>query len=247
VKLIDNLTRTLGSALLYLFYLKDLKNKEPVWTINNAKFITRRGTSDRLTIWETWKKNQYTSNGFGIAETDVVVDIGSNIGAFTVYAAKKAEKGRVYSYEPHPGNFELLNKNITLNKLRNTKTFRTAISKTKGKTHLSIGDWSTGTHCITNNPKSKTIKVDSIRLKDVFTENKLGSIDFLKMDCEGGEYEIFKSTSKKYLKRIKKISLEFHPPKHKFERLKNKLERAGFKIKTEKLPFIKIGILKAKR
>ena len=247
MKSIDSITRTLGSALLYLFYIKDLKSKKSIWTVKKAKFIPRRGTSDRLVIWETWEKKQYNSNGFEIAETDVVVDIGSNIGAFTVYAAKKAEKGKVYAYEPHPENFELLNKNITLNKLENTKTFRTAISRTKGKVNLAIGHWSTGTHGITNNPKSKTIKVDSIRLKDVFTENKLESIDFLKIDCEGGEYEILKSTSKKYLKRIKKISLEFHPPKNKLERIKNKLERVGFKVKTEKLPFINIGILKAKR
>lgn len=67
--------------------------------------------------------------------------------------------------------------------------------------------------------------------------NTLSSVDFLKMDCEGAEYEIIKKTPKNILSKIKFIALEYHLkeqyaclPNSPLELIK-KLEEAGFSVK----------------
>ena len=62
-------------------------------------------------------------------------------------------------------------------------------------------------------------------------QNNLDQIDFLKMDCEGGEGYVLLSTPLDYLKRIRKIAMEFHdsqsPLKH--QEMDKILVNAGFK------------------
>lgn len=47
-------------------------------------------------------------------------------------------------------------------------------------------------------------------LPQIIDDNSLEKIDFLKMDCEGAEGAIFQSTPQHYLKKAKKIAMEFH-------------------------------------
>ena len=86
------------------------------------------------------------------------------------------------------------------------------------------------------------IEVKSISLKDIFIDNKLNKIDFLKIDCEGAEYKILFNTPKKVLKKIKKIALEYHQMDgFSVEDLKEFLSNNGFKV------ILKGSILRAYR
>ena len=49
---------------------------------------------------EIWLKHVYTPTGYSIGPDDVTIDIGANIGVFTLYAAIQARRGRVIAYEP---------------------------------------------------------------------------------------------------------------------------------------------------
>jgi hypothetical protein len=72
--------------------------------------------------------------------------------------------------------------------------------------------------------------------------NNLEQIDFLKIDCEGAEGPILQSTPNSYLKRIRKIALEFHDHLSELNHkdIQNILKGAGFNIRLkwdEKSPF----------
>ena len=59
-----------------------------------------------------------------IEKDDVVFDIGSNIGAFTIPFAKKVgPKGKVFAFEPQSFIYNLLKDNVKLNNLKNTKIY----------------------------------------------------------------------------------------------------------------------------
>lgn len=208
-----------------------LNAKVKTYTLRDGtRFIIRPFTYDRCIIDEIFISKVYTSNPtFRIKSGDIVVDIGAHIGVFTIFATKQAKDVKVYSYEPLPGNFKLLKANVRLNKLgHRVKMFQLAVADKKGSSPLYIGD--SGLSSL-NSEREECIVVETIRLEDVFDSNNLDRIDFLKVDAEGAEWNIFASTSKGYLTNIRKIALECHCPEHK-TRLVQLFENLGFRVKT---------------
>ena len=57
---------------------------------------------------------------------------------------------------------------------------------------------------------SKSVTVNSISLQQIFDNNNIDYCDFLKLDCEGSEYEIIKNLPTPYFKKIKKMIIEYH-------------------------------------
>ena len=78
---------------------------------NGARLIIGRGI-DHVPIIEIFLEEEYGSVPHGA----VVIDLGANIGVFTIYAATTAREVRVYAYEPMPEFFAVLNENIRLNR-----------------------------------------------------------------------------------------------------------------------------------
>ena len=67
-----------------------------------------------------------------IEKDDVVFDIGSNIGAFTIPFAKKVgQKGKVYAFEPQSFIYNLLKENVKLNNLKNVNLFKNGVGERK--------------------------------------------------------------------------------------------------------------------
>ncbi len=118
---------------------------------------------------------------------DVVLDIGSHIGYYTIMFSKLVgNKGKVYAFEPNPNNFAILKKNVELNNCKNVVLVQKAVSNKTGKVNLYF-DEEFEISSRTYNPHNKRykhIEVDSIKLDDYFNNTK---IDFIKMDIEGSE------------------------------------------------------------
>ncbi len=177
-------------------------------------------------------RNTYNPADYEIGENDTVVDIGANIGIFTLYAATKTKK-EVYSFEPFPANFKYLKQNISLNKFDYVTPHLAAVSDKVETRKFSVKE-STSHHIVDENTKNHLenfIEVQTVTLKYIMDQNNLDHIDFLKLDCEGAEGYVLLSTPLDYLKRIRKIAMEFHdshsPLNHK--EMDRVLVNAGFK------------------
>ena len=165
---------------------------------------------------------------------NTVVDIGAHVGVFSIYIASRSPSIKVFSYEPHPQNFQLLAQNINLNSLRNIKPIQLAIGKTSEKRKLFIGSGGV-THSLVKS-KDSYVEVDCITLKEVLSQ--LTECNFLKIDCEGAEYEILFNTPVECLDNVEKISIECHnvadfvPEKDNYNAygLKAYLENLGFSV-----------------
>ena len=81
----------------------------------------------------------------------------------------------------------------------------------------------------------KHIEVPSLTLKGLMDNTHIDQIDFLKIDCENSEGSILQSTPDKYLKRVRKIAMEFHDQLSELNHsdIQNILERAGFTTKLK--------------
>jgi len=200
-------------------------------TRSGIKYFIRSKTADKGIILEIFYDNAYLPKieGFRIEKGDIVIDVGAQIGVFSILAAKKF-KAKVISFEPLKENYDILLKNIKINGLKNIIPVRKAICKKNGRAKLYIDETNTGGHSIFLN-RDKYEIVDCITLKDVFKEFDIKKCNFLKLDCEGCEYEVVLESPKEVLEKIDKISMEFHEhPKYSVKMLKEKLEECGFNI-----------------
>ena len=94
---------------------------------------------------------------------------------------------------------------------------------------------------------SENIIVNSTTLMKIFDKNNIKKCNFLKLDCEGAEYEIIEKLPSKYFEMIEKIVIEYHMfdlHPELLEKLKNKLLENNFKLETKML-FSDIGFLYA--
>lgn len=151
-----------------------------------------------------------------IKKGDIVLDLGANIGYYTLIFAKLVgNDGQVIAFEPSPDNFALLKKNIEINGYKNVILEQKAISNKTERTRLYLSE--PPRHTIHNSTiynlhkDHKSIKIESIRLDNYFkTYNK--KVNFVKMDIEGAEYVAIQGMSN-LLKENKnvKIVTEFNP------------------------------------
>ena len=121
---------------------------------------------------------------------DSVLDIGANVGYFTVLGAKLVgPQGKVFAFEPEPSNYDVLLKNLELNGHMNVITLPKAVSNQKGTAELIISDLDSGFHSLAhlNLPERGTVTVETITIDDFMEENGWPQIDLVKMDIEGGE------------------------------------------------------------
>ena len=204
---------------------------------NQAKFKIRANTSDRLIISEVWELREYNdSSDLAIKPDYRVVVIGAQIGVYTVLAAKKAYRGKVYSYEPFSESFALLKENVALNGLKNVRVFNDAVSGRAGKKTLYVSHSNTGAHSLFPDPSKKRVEVQTTTLEKIMVTNKLKGIDLLKIDVEGSEYEIILKARDKALNRVRRIIMEYHDhivPGMKHTMIMERLKQAGFEVKDK--------------
>lgn len=119
----------------------------------------------------------------------VVVDIGANIGSYTLYLSKiVGENGWVHAFEPSPKNYSQLVKRTS--SLKNVSINQVAVSSCTGTAKLYLSNTLDIDHRLYNTGDNRnSVDIDSIRLDDYF--KKGDRVDFIKMDIQGFEYHVF--------------------------------------------------------
>jgi FkbM family methyltransferase len=127
---------------------------------------------------------------------ETVVDCGSYIGEFTLYAAKAVgQSGRVIAFEPDPAIFRKLMANIELNGFKNI----TALNKglwSKPGTLKFVGDSIKGYSFMSADKDAGAIDVPVVSLDDELERLNIKRVDFIKMDVEGAELEAIKGSAR---------------------------------------------------
>jgi len=140
-----------------------------------------------------------------IKNSHVCIDVGSNIGITSIWMAKNSEQ--VYSFEPEKENMLRFVENVQVNAVKNIELIPKAISNKNGHAELNILE-SYGHHSLGKVTTSKFIRTEIVETTtlDLFCkENDISRIDFLKVDVEGFELEVFEGA--KNLLKKKQINL----------------------------------------
>lgn len=218
--------------------LDSLKLKrDPFVAVSNrgVKLRLESLAGESFTFFENFVRQDYLRNGITLNTGDIVVDIGANIGAFSLLAASiVGPTGRVIAVEPAAKTFARLEENVRLNKCRNLICTRAAVDYEPGTLALSVHPKSalSSAHNVNGNGDRAIEMVPCHTLAQIFAENRLQHVDLLKVDCEGSEYGIFMSLSQELAARIRQIAMEVHPVEGMtFDGLRHNLEGLGFEVR----------------
>ncbi len=159
-------------------------------------------------------KDQYCAQEF-LKSDSVILDCGANIGMFSLWAHYLCPSAQIYSFEPTESTFEILEKNIKENNLKDIihpfnvalgdKIQETKIRTTQvgmGSDNFIIDSMRNMQEYISYNYNKEEI-VQMITIDDFVIKNKLERVDFIKMDTEGYEKQILKGAQETIMK--------FHP------------------------------------
>lgn len=139
--------------------------------------------SERVLLGKLIKKNM------------VVIDVGANVGLFTVvFSALIGMNGIVYAFEPERVNYERLKRNIAYSRAYNAIAIKSAVSNEEGEYLLSVTDEKHKAWCSLGIPSAQTHGevelVPALTLDGFCDEKSLTKVDLIKIDVEGWEMKV---------------------------------------------------------
>lgn len=123
--------------------------------------------------------------------SDYVVDIGAHEGYISCLLSQIVEGGKVFSIEPNPENLAFLNRNVKLNSAANIKVIEKAVGKEKAKMpfYCSTDLGANGSLIPFSYFSQDQVEVDVDTLDNLLADLK--RLNFLKVDTEGNELDVF--------------------------------------------------------
>lgn len=167
---------------------------------------------DRNKIHEENVTNLLAKN---LKSCECFIDVGANLGYYTLLASKLMPNGVIYTFEMDKSNYTLLEKNLKLNKCNNVRGYHAALSDSLGIVSY-IGDSKHPNPMFSlsvDESKAKSEKVISVQAItiDNFLEDKKSIPDVIKIDVEGAEMKVIRGMQNLLEKSNLKLFVEIHP------------------------------------
>lgn len=230
---------------------------ETTVVINDIKVAIRTKSmftkaADISMAYECILRDDYQIKNLRASKGSVVLDIGSHIGSFSLAVAKKHPDIKIFSFEPSPYSYKILKKNIELNNYQNIVPFNKAVTSNGRNVAIYFNPLNSAADSLYKR-NSCYIVVPSISLEKIFQKGNIKKCAFLKMDCEGAEYDIILNTPIKILQKVERMILEYHQSyfeisnkNYTLPKMINHLELAGFTCNVQKMKSYQ-GLIIAKR
>jgi FkbM family methyltransferase len=156
------------------------------------------------------KENIYLNSG------DIAIDIGANLGWYSVLLSKVSHaKAKIYSFEPDPFNYNLLDFNLQGNDCANVNPVNMGVSNEPGNLDLYLyPSKNRGRHSLIPNDDHQKVSVDVVCLNKYFNDTNLEQLKFIKIDIEGFEYFAIKGATD-LLEIVPTIMMEYSPQLYK--------------------------------
>jgi FkbM family methyltransferase len=200
------------------------------------------------------------------------VDIGGNIGVFVLWAAPQVPQGRIVSVEPNPVSVGCLKLNIERNGLGNVTTMQAAAGSDGGTMDLiyhpgwemiaynaevsapwfykqsalaRLVRWIVAglTNRSTAAEPAQRIVTPLVSLERIMDDHGIEVVNYLKLDCEGSEFEILRNISGACWSRIERAAIEYHEfgRDRRVAELVTILEDNGFEVNVHQSLVEKLG------
>lgn len=142
----------------------------------------------------------------------VIFDIGANIGITTIYLATRFPQAKIFSFEPVPSNFALLQANVAA--FPNVVACPIALGAEDGEIEMFYSDdpQNEGGYSVYRQgiDAARTVRVEMKSPNSFMRERAITQVDMIKIDTEGSEYGILTAFDPAVLRAVKWITGELH-------------------------------------
>jgi len=160
-------------------------------------------------VVELWLEHVYTARFYRPADGDVIVDAGANVGLFAIQIARQNRRCRVIALEPFAENFSYLKANIARACPETVTCSEAALGAKFSKGQMQAVGSRSLDHVL-QIESSAADGIPVIPLAGLFELARAQEIDFLKVDIEGSEHDVFAAASSDLIGRFKRIAMEYH-------------------------------------
>jgi len=167
------------------------------------RFDCRGNSLDVSIIRETYVHGQYDM--LELRETDRWLDVGAHIGVFCVFAAPRVT--HIEAYEPEPGNYAVLLRNLELNGIGNVVTHNRALVGNQDRERTFYVNAGKNQSCHSFDQAMDSMHPTTVRCANF--PDALAGMDGLKLDAEGAEWELVRSIED--WGKVRQAAIEFHP------------------------------------
>ena len=183
---------------------------------------------------EIFVQNCYTTPELADAkDVRTIIDVGANIGEFSIRAKQLWPDAQIIAIEPHPNNFAALQEHIQVNGLKDVIAIQAGLSEQCGSFDLYLSPRNMAGHSMYKKT-SHSIQVQTRTLADAISMLRPPCVcDLLKIDCEGCEYSILSSLTPELAARIGCIVFEPEHQLYDVEELARNLGALGFQVAAQ--------------
>jgi FkbM family methyltransferase len=140
---------------------------------------------------------------------DVVLDIGANVGFYTLLAAKLAgPSGRVFAFEPLADNVAMLRRHLEVNRVATVEVVEAAVAAASGTRRFTTGEY----HATGQLTETGGQAVQVVSLDELHASGRLPRVDVMKVDVEGAELEVLQGAARVIEEFRPVVIMELHNP-----------------------------------
>lgn len=181
---------------------------------------------------EVFGSKDYFRGAVRLSDGDTIVDVGANVGVFTLYLTRSLKNPTIHAIEPVPDTYQVLEENIARFSHSDVRLYNVALGATANST-AEIVVFPNMTGNSTSHPEMKDLQrqtlaavfaddeleyiyaqqrvvVPSTTLSTIISESQIETIDLLKIDTEGAEVDVLRGIDLPDWDRIKQLAIEVH-------------------------------------
>lgn len=181
--------------------------------VNGYRLIVHLNTSigNQLYIHGSFEPRETSLLRAVVAPDDVVVDIGANVGYYTLLFASLARKGRVIAFEPIPEQAALIERSLAANGHAHAVVHRLALSREAGEASFCVSRDKAFSSLIDTGrvEAARSIRVKTQTLDGFLATEPAREIGLLKIDVEGAEAMVIEGAARTLASgRVKRLMVE---------------------------------------
>jgi len=203
-----------------------------------------RDEADQSVMREIFKLREYriVEPIIAIAKSPIL-DIGAHVGFFSIYCRALNSDVKIFAVEPLKENLDALDEHFKLNNIKGVEIVETALAGVTEKRKLVVTEDRQNNYLDSrfhgNDKGASTVipvktgiqrVVQAYSFNDFCEKNHIEKVSLLKMDIEGGEYEVFDTMNDDDFSKISAIILEYHNGERNYKEIEERLRENGFGV-----------------